>query len=242
MITHIRLKSVVFVTVFVIILIINSCQISHAQTCHLEPYTSEYSRNVTQNEFFNFTTGVRCVGGDCGNVTATLDPKRLEYRNPGQNPKHSPQYKPAVTRTEERIYLNYSFAKPITGKIHIKYTGTTQDTITQDTITIPGLYKYGSPGMPVLPFKTAKILIPYGKNINKIDVIPGKRVVLGETFNIESGQKPVPLTSRYSWEPTSPDSTIYTSDREFPAKLYSQATVESMRRYDILLLNIYPVT
>ncbi|MBU1946231.1 MAG: hypothetical protein KKC54_04650, partial [Nanoarchaeota archaeon] len=33
------------------------------------------SINVTQNEFFNFTVGVRCEGGDCGNVTAILDPE-----------------------------------------------------------------------------------------------------------------------------------------------------------------------
>ncbi|MBU1005557.1 MAG: hypothetical protein KJ561_07015 [Nanoarchaeota archaeon] len=35
------------------------------------------SINVTQNQFFNFTTGVRCKEGDCGNVTATLDPNAV---------------------------------------------------------------------------------------------------------------------------------------------------------------------
>ncbi|MFH1642728.1 MAG: CARDB domain-containing protein [Nanoarchaeota archaeon] len=30
--------------------------------------------NVTQYEFFNFTSGVKCIKGDCGDVTVTLDP------------------------------------------------------------------------------------------------------------------------------------------------------------------------
>lgn len=29
-------------------------------------------KNVTQNKFFNFSSGVKCVGGECGNVRATL--------------------------------------------------------------------------------------------------------------------------------------------------------------------------
>lgn len=33
--------------------------------------------NVTQNEFFNFTAGVKCVDGACGNITATLDPAAI---------------------------------------------------------------------------------------------------------------------------------------------------------------------
>ena len=42
---------------------------------NLEPYLIYPTKNksVTRNEFFNFTSGVRCVGGDCGNVNATLN-------------------------------------------------------------------------------------------------------------------------------------------------------------------------
>ena len=34
------------------------------------------TRNVSKDAFFSFSTGVRCVGGECGDVTATLDPQR----------------------------------------------------------------------------------------------------------------------------------------------------------------------
>jgi len=43
---------------------------------HLEPYlinpTSD--SNATQNKFFNFSSGVRCVDGYCGDINVSLDP------------------------------------------------------------------------------------------------------------------------------------------------------------------------
>lgn len=61
--------------ILVVYLFILFCQIAYAAT--LSPYLIDpiVDINVSQNEFFNFTTGIKCVGGDCGNVTATLDPK-----------------------------------------------------------------------------------------------------------------------------------------------------------------------
>ena len=34
------------------------------------------ARNATKDEFFSFASGVRCAGGECGNITATLDPQK----------------------------------------------------------------------------------------------------------------------------------------------------------------------
>jgi parallel beta-helix repeat protein len=55
---------------------------------HLESYliNPTSSKNVAQNKFFTFQSGVRCVGGECGNVNGTLDPqgsdsKLLDQRN-----------------------------------------------------------------------------------------------------------------------------------------------------------------
>ena len=44
---------------------------------HLEPYLIDPKDdiNVTQYEFFNFSSGVRCVCAECGGVTAILDPQ-----------------------------------------------------------------------------------------------------------------------------------------------------------------------
>ena len=40
----------------------------------LEAYIITGDTNVTRYGFFNFSAGVRCVGGECGNVNGTLDP------------------------------------------------------------------------------------------------------------------------------------------------------------------------
>jgi len=54
------------------------------QIPRLEPYLIDPVTDVTvgQNKFFTFSTGVRCVGGDCGNVSATLDPAAIHCSMP----------------------------------------------------------------------------------------------------------------------------------------------------------------
>ncbi|PKP55754.1 MAG: hypothetical protein CVT89_07660, partial [Candidatus Altiarchaeales archaeon HGW-Altiarchaeales-2] len=47
----------------------------------LQPYTITGSMEVLQNEFFNFSSGVRCVCDECGNVSATLDPDNYYISN-----------------------------------------------------------------------------------------------------------------------------------------------------------------
>ena len=53
--------------------------LTEIQFGRLEPYLINPTTNinVTQNKFFNFSSGVKCVGGKCGNVTATLDPAAI---------------------------------------------------------------------------------------------------------------------------------------------------------------------
>ncbi len=55
------------------------------QLGHLEPYLIDpiSDINVIQNEFFTFSSGVKCVGGECGNVSATLDPETEIYYDDG---------------------------------------------------------------------------------------------------------------------------------------------------------------
>ncbi len=44
----------------------------------LEPYLISPVKdiNVTKNKFFNFSSGVKCIGGECGDVNVTLDPNQ----------------------------------------------------------------------------------------------------------------------------------------------------------------------
>jgi len=56
--------------------------LNFSQSGYLEPYLISPTEpvNVTKNSLFTFSTGVKCVGGYCGDVTATLDPEtELSY-------------------------------------------------------------------------------------------------------------------------------------------------------------------
>jgi hypothetical protein len=136
------------------------------------------------------------------------------------------------------IELTYDFAesvigKPVTGKIDI---GEQE----YDTVSIPGCDMYGAPGEPVLPFKTARILIPYGEEVQDIQVIPGEEIYLGE-FYIEPGQEQEPIRFTGPVALTQPDEVIYNSDKAFPEEDYLKVSVQGMRGYQILILNLYPV-
>lgn len=88
------------------------------QLGHLEPYlinpTSDI--NVNQNEFFSFSTGVKCVGGVCGDVNATLDPTNTDTVGSwadtwsGQNRGRGNNWYASddVTLTEIEMYLGIS--------------------------------------------------------------------------------------------------------------------------------------
>ena len=131
------------------------------------------------------------------------------------------------------IELTYDFDEPIVEK-------TVVDEHEYDLVSILGCDLYGAPEMPVLPFKTAFILIPYGEEVQDIQVIPGKEVYLGE-FYIEPSQEPVPISFKGPIEPTLPNEEIYNSENVFPEEVYSKVAVQGMRGYQILILNLYPV-
>ena len=131
------------------------------------------------------------------------------------------------------IELTYDFAEPVIGKTVIGLQE-------YHTVSIPGCDMYGAPGEPVLPFKTARILIPYGEEVQDIQVVPGEEIYLGE-FYIEPGQEQVPLSFKGPVTPTQPDEVIYNSDKAFPEESYLEVSVQGMRGYKILILNLYPV-
>jgi len=129
------------------------------------------------------------------------------------------------------ITLSYSFEKPlIESGFRVPYK----------VITIPGLSNYAPPGEPVVPFKTAKILIPYGEEVQDIQVILGNKVYLGK-FYLQPAQEPLPLSYRGKIEETLPKEMIYNSMEPYPKDIYSKIGVQWKRGYQILILNLYPV-
>jgi len=112
------------------------------------------------------------------------------------------------------------------------------------SVTIDGLPQYDVAGLPVLPFKTAKILLPFGIQFEYVRAISGKKMPLLGSYLVEYGQEPLPLSSVKSPDASKtnfPNETVYSSSEPFPNRLYSDVSVQSKMGYKILLLNLYPV-
>lgn len=127
------------------------------------------------------------------------------------------------------VVLSYDFSSPLV-------TGT----VDHDHVSMSGLPSYGAPGEPVLPFKLVRMLIPQGKEVESISIIPGNRTRLTGKLNIEYGKTLLP-TSVDNIVEDKANETIYTSGDPFPGKLYSQESTQYMRGYGIFLLKLYPV-
>jgi hypothetical protein len=109
------------------------------------------------------------------------------------------------------------------------------------SVTIEGLPQWSEPGLPILPFKTARVLLPYGLDVERITVTGGKKVTLPGSYIVEPGQKPVPLSHEGPLEVTPPNPDVYNSSTPYPGKLYSNETIQGKSGYRILLLNLHPV-
>ena len=109
------------------------------------------------------------------------------------------------------------------------------------SVTMEGLPEWSEPGLPVLPFKTAEILLPSGFDVERITVTCGRKVVLPVSYVVEPGQQVVPLSYEGPLEVTQPDPDVYDSFAAFPGKLYSDDMVQYKSGYRILLVNLHPV-
>ena len=109
-----------------------------------------------------------------------------------------------------------------------------------DSVTMLGLPQHGASGEPILPFKTAKILIPRGRDVQNIDVTASNRKVLKGRFNVEYGKTPIPISFNTTVE-DQPNQTIYGSANPFPGVLFSRMSEQHFRGYKILVLKLHPV-
>jgi hypothetical protein len=135
----------------------------------------------------------------------------------------------------EEISLKYEFEQPVLESVVI-------DGQTYDRIIIPGAPNAGQPGEPALPASGARILIPYGTDIDNIEVIRENKVLIGKGFYIEPNGFPFPLsaTADQIKAPT-PNTAIYNSSRAFPDYDHKNLGAQFFRGYQVLTLKLIPV-
>ncbi|MCR3884113.1 MAG: C25 family cysteine peptidase, partial [Methanothrix sp.] len=123
----------------------------------------------------------------------------------------------------------------------------------RDSVTIPGLYDRIVPGEPTVPVRTARILIPYGEEVQEIKVVPGNERYLGRV-SIMPGQNSVPMgfiinctgcQLEENWTEMPKlgliNEAIFESEIPYPEEPYSILGVMKKHGYTILYINLYPI-
>jgi len=107
-------------------------------------------------------------------------------------------------------------------------------------LNMPGLSLPVEEGKPVVPFMTARILLPPSGTIASVDVTASGQKVLPGRIELERGRAPQPTRSdRAATFPTGP--AKFAEDRPFPGRLYDLASIQKVRGYRIAILRLYPV-
>ena len=110
-------------------------------------------------------------------------------------------------------------------------------------IVIPNTTQYCETGKPTIPMRTTNILVPYGKEIENVEVLTTDKVYLGKYY-IQPGEKPIPIddgdTDSINSE-TPLDTAIYESMNPYPEKPYANLGVQWKMGYQILIVNLYPL-
>ena len=100
---------------------------------------------------------------------------------------------------------------------------------------------FSEPGLPEVPYIYSRIVIPYGKTVASIRVIPVDVVELTEPTLLSYGEIQHPLDAKtVVW--SKPDAAIYGSDAAFPGKTHELRSIQYRCGVAIAYVDIFPVT
>jgi hypothetical protein len=110
-----------------------------------------------------------------------------------------------------------------------------------DSIRIPGLNNTQVPGEPELPEQPVRVLLPQGRQAKDFKVIPGKKVQLSGTYQIEPAQEPLPLSLPHPIQKTLPNPAVYRKNAAYPGKISEAPAPQAKRAFEVLQTTLYPV-
>ncbi len=127
------------------------------------------------------------------------------------------------------IVVRYDFERPSASLID----GRTR-------LTMPDTSLFVAPGRPVVPFRTARILLPPAGGNEEIEVTGSRENKLPGRYDLELGRAPQPTRSVQA-ETDLGSSVGYNPNEPFPGRLYELASIQTLRGYRIAILRLYPV-
>ncbi len=135
---------------------------------------------------------------------------------------------------EDYIFLFFSFSDPVFENSNIKGK-------IYDIVKIDNLKNTNDFGIPRLPVKSVKILLPQGRNVKEIKVITNKEKYFGTGFNILAGSRLVPLIMTNELVNNNEEFQSNTVIKKFKTPIFENKGIYSCRGFNILHLNLYPV-
>jgi hypothetical protein len=139
-----------------------------------------------------------------------------------------------VKAENSTITVTYKFQRPLIEKVSVGAT-------TYDRIIMDGVPSGGDAGVPQLPRQSVNILLPPGKDVRSITVLPGNEVSLGSGYLVEPCGSQLPLSEIDSSSGPVPDQRIYGADRVFPGKYIDNVRTCWGRGAGIVVAAVYPV-
>jgi len=141
-----------------------------------------------------------------------------------------------VSLISARVFTEEEGGETLRFKYHFKEPNISSSGEFQ-SIKVRGLKQYRAEGQPILPFRTIKILMPYGRTFSGAKVTASPMAEIAGTHLIEPGQSP--YISQVERIP--PDPKIYSSDKPFLDEIFKIVTIQNKRGYRILYINLFPV-
>ncbi len=141
---------------------------------------------------------------------------------------------------ERDIVVEYAFPRPTADQVRLPTDSLGMQLKTFDRVHVPDLHRHGGPGEPMLPWRTARVLLPPGYDADSVMVLPGEAMPLEGQYLIEPGQVPT-TTAADTFIYTLPSPEIYESERPFPVSVYQIMPSQSFRGHKMILVNLFPV-
>jgi hypothetical protein len=131
---------------------------------------------------------------------------------------------------DERIEVLYRFNAPAAGK-----SGEF------DTVDIEGLTRLEIPGEPRLPVRPVRLLVPFGRQVARFEVVPGAKVRVAGTFKIAPAEPPEPLSLAGRIGKTAPNPRVYQQAAPYPGRTHDALGSQRKRGFELVQTVLYPL-
>ncbi len=100
---------------------------------------------------------------------------------------------------------------------------------------------YSTPKEPEVPYIFSRVILPQGRTIDKINIIPLESMELPGKHTLSYGEMPHPMSSNtVTW--MEPDLNIYNSDNPYPNEAVKLVSIQYRCGIAIAHINLFPVT